>query len=240
MNTQQTSKHLSSTKILDFYHPDIAALVAARGWNTGDDYDRVGAIYSFVRDEIRFGYNVDDSLPASQVLVDGYGQCNTKGNLLMALLRAAGIPCRIHGFTIDQALQAGAIPSALMPLAPARILHSWVEVWLQDSWIVLEGFILDSEYLGQVQQRFADQPGPFTGYGAAVDNIANPPVSWCGQNTYIQHRGIAEDLGIFDDPDTLYREHGSNLRGLKKWLYRYVLRHWINRNVDRIRRCGIG
>mgnify|MGYP002241704325 CR=1 FL=1 len=46
--------------------------------------------------------NVDDSIPASKVLKDGYGQCNTKGTLFMALLRACGVPCRIHGFTIDK------------------------------------------------------------------------------------------------------------------------------------------
>ena len=31
-------------------------------------------------------------------------QCNTKGNLLMALLRGLGIQCRFQGFTIDQQL----------------------------------------------------------------------------------------------------------------------------------------
>ena len=37
-----------------------------------------------------------------KVLADGYGQCNTKGTLFMALLRACNIPCRVHGFTIDK------------------------------------------------------------------------------------------------------------------------------------------
>lgn len=42
-----------------------------------------------VRDDIVFGYNIDDEIPASKVLADGYGQCNTKGTLFMALLRAS-------------------------------------------------------------------------------------------------------------------------------------------------------
>ncbi|MFT5529960.1 MAG: transglutaminase-like putative cysteine protease, partial [Alteromonadaceae bacterium] len=45
-----------------------------------------------------------DDISASDVLADGYGQCNTKGNLLMALLRGLGIQCRFQGFTIDQQL----------------------------------------------------------------------------------------------------------------------------------------
>ena len=50
-------------------------------------HDRIGAAYAFVRDEIAFGYNLADDLPASRVLEDGLGQCNTKGTLFMALLR---------------------------------------------------------------------------------------------------------------------------------------------------------
>ena len=50
--------------------------------------------------------------------MDGYGQCNTKGTLFIALLCAVGVPCRIRGFTIDKKLQS----------APASILHSWLEV----------------------------------------------------------------------------------------------------------------
>lgn len=61
-----------------------------------------GAIYDFVRNDIAFGYNSSDDIKASAVLADGYGQCNTKGTLLMALLRKAGIPCRLHGFTIHK------------------------------------------------------------------------------------------------------------------------------------------
>ena len=75
-----------------------------------------------------FGYNQSDDIAASDVLADGYGQCNTKGNLLMALLRALAIPCRFHGFTIDQQLQKGAIPTYVFWLAPKYIIHSWVEV----------------------------------------------------------------------------------------------------------------
>ncbi|CAH8720987.1 transglutaminase-like domain-containing protein, partial [Paenibacillus thiaminolyticus] len=50
-----------------------------------------------------------DDIPASEVLRDGRGQCNTKSILLMALLRKVGIPCRIHGFYIDKRMQKGAL-----------------------------------------------------------------------------------------------------------------------------------
>lgn len=106
-----TEKYLNNTNIVNFEHKDIQSLIDQRGWQSLDDFNKIGAAYQFVKDEIMFGYNKSDDIAASDVLADGYGQCNTKGNLLMALLRGLGIQCRFQGFTIDQQLQKGAIPS---------------------------------------------------------------------------------------------------------------------------------
>jgi transglutaminase-like putative cysteine protease len=225
---------LAATPLLDVHHPDIESLVARRGWRTLSPYDRIGAVYDFVRNEIAFGYNEGDELPASRVLADGIGQCNTKSTLLMALLRAVGIPCRFHGFTIDKPLQKGAITGLAYWLAPQRIIHSWVEVSLEGRWIALEGFILDAPYLASLQRRFP-QARRFCGYGAATPDLSAPGVEWRGQDTYIQKEGIADDFGVFDSPDAFYARHGSNLSGLKRWLYERVIRHAMNRNVARVR-----
>jgi transglutaminase-like putative cysteine protease len=168
------------------------------------------------------------------VLADGIGQCNTKTTLLMALLRAVGIPCRFHGFTIDKPLQKGAITGLAYWLAPQRIIHSWVEVSLEGRWIALEGFILDAPYLASLQRRFP-QAQRFCGYGAATPDLSAPGVEWRGQDTYIQKDGIADDFGVFDSPDEFYARHGSNLSGLKRWLYTRVIRHRMNAQVRRIR-----
>lgn len=95
-----------------------------------------------MRDEIAFGYNESVDLPASRVLAAGFGQCNTKGTLLMALLRALDVPCRFHGFTLAKA------------------------------------------------------------------------------------------------PDEFHAKHGSNLSGLKRLLFRGIVRHWMNRTVARTRNGG--
>ena len=231
-----TQTWLKQTPIADFDAPNVRALITSRGWRALAPYDRIGAVYQFVRDEIPFGYNRADDLSASQVLRDGYGQCNTKGNLLLALLRGAGIPARFHGFTIHKALQRGAIPSWLFPLAPPRILHSWVEVRFDDQWIPLEGFILDNDYLHALQARFADNEGAFCGYGVATPDLHDPPVEWEGRPTYIQRDGIADDFGAFDDPDAFYTAHGTNLGGVRRLLYVYLFRHLMNATVARLRR----
>lgn len=225
---------LAPTRLLDFENAAIESLVVARGWRQLPVFERIGAVYDFVRNEIAFGYNESDELPASAVLADGIGQCNTKGTLLMALFRACGIPCRFHGFTIHKQLQKGAIAGLAYWLAPARIIHSWVEVDLEGRWLNLEGFILDAPYLASLQRRFPDRQR-FCGYGAATPSLAAPEVEWRGRDTYIQKDGIADDFGVFDSPDEFYARHGSNLAGLKRWLYGHVIRHRMNAQVRRIR-----
>lgn len=93
------------TAMLDYSNVAIQQLIKERGWYEMDDFEKIKHIYTYVRDSIKFGYNVDDNIPASRVLSDGYGQCNTKGTLFMTLLRAVDVPCRVHGFTIDKKLQ---------------------------------------------------------------------------------------------------------------------------------------
>lgn len=228
-------RYLKATPLLDFNHPSVADLVLSRDWTKLPEYERIGRIYDFVQNEISFGYNQADDIPASNVLTDGLGQCNTKGTLLMALLRKCGIPCRFHGFTIDKHLQEGAISGIAYRLAPKNIVHSWVEVWFQERWINLEGFILDRPYLASVQRRFATVEGSFCGYAIATSNLKSPSIEWNGSDTYIQKEGINHDFGVFDAPDDFYAKHAANLSGIKRFLFKHIVRSWMNGNIARIR-----
>ena len=92
----QTSTELTATTpLLDYVAPSIQSLIIDRGWRDMSGFDQIGALHDFVRNEIKFGYNLTDQSKASRVLADGYGQCNTKSVLMMALLRALGLPCRM-------------------------------------------------------------------------------------------------------------------------------------------------
>lgn len=228
------NKYLSETPMLDFHSPAVEELVQSRHWRDCTEFERIKAIYNFVRDEILFGYNSGDEIPASKVLSDGFGQCNTKGTLFMALLRSCGIPCRIHGFTIDKKLQKGAMTGIVYATAPREIFHSWVEVLLEGEWYELEAFILDSKYLGALQRKFPDCRA-FCGYGAAVRDLRNPAVEFNRNSTYIQSEGIIRDFGIYCSPDELGREHHQTMSPLKAFLYRHLGRHLMNRNVRRLR-----
>lgn len=229
------SRYLKSTRMLDYENKSIQNLIEEKGWKKLPQLEQVKSIYNFVRDEILFGYNIDDNIPASKVLKDGYGQCNTKGTLFMALLRACSIPCRVHGFTIDKKLQKGAMTGFVYKNAPKNVFHSWVEVYYEDVWYELEAFILDKKYLDKLQQINRDCTGNFCGFGCAVKDFQNPVIDFNKNNTYIQSEGINQDFGVYDSPDELLEEHHQEIGLIKKLAFRYYGRHMMNRNVKKIR-----
>ena len=233
-------RYLSETALLDYRHPAIARLLATKRWGELPAFERIGAIYDYVRDGVAFGYNDDDAIAASRVLEDGYGQCNTKSTLFMALLRGAGVPCRFHGFTIDKRLQKGLINGVFYALAPRDIVHSWVEVEVDGRWVALEGVILDGTFLHGLRASLPRGTKAYLGHGVGTDNLAEPAVAWRGHDTFIQRTGIRKDFGLFDDPDTFYARHGGNLTGPKAWLFRRLVRHVMNANVDKLRGCATG
>ncbi len=234
-NLKSMNNYLKETPILNYNNRSIQSLIQSKNWLNMDTIERVKSIYNFVRDDIKFGYKLSDDITATQVLKDGYGQCNTKATLLMALLRATGVPNRIHGFTIDKALQKGAISGIWYKLSPKNILHSWVEIYVDDNWYFLEGVILDKKYLSKLQEKNKDCKTTFCGFGAYTDSFINPPIEWNLNNTYIQDKGINQDFGLFDTPDDFYAKHKQQLGAFKKFIFRNIVRQKMNKNVEKIR-----
>jgi len=232
------NNYLQKTKLLDYDDPAIEGLVAERSWRYLPPDEKIGPIYDFVRNGVPFGYNRSDDLPASAILKDGYGQCNTKATLFMALLRSAGVPCRFHGFAIDKKLQKGAVDGIFYRLAPQELLHSWVEVQYDGRWVNLEGLIIDDPYLDGVKKREPACDGPFCGYCISTGDLRDPKVGWTGEDTYIQRDSITRDLGVFDSPDEFYRKYGTNMGGLKGLIYVYIVRRIMNQNIRRIRQSS--
>ncbi|PHM69912.1 transglutaminase family protein [Xenorhabdus sp. KJ12.1] len=229
-------QYLSCTPLLDFYAENIQHLITEKGWLNLTQPERIKVIYHFVKDDITFGFNEDDSLTASKILQVGYGQCNTKSILFMALLRALGLPCRLHGFTIDKSLQYGIMQGEIYEMAPQEIYHTWVEVYINEQWLNFEGIILDKGYLTSLQKKYATHKGKFVGYGVAIDDLANAPIEWYGDNsTYIQHAGIVQDLGLFDSPDDFFSKYEQKMTLQEKNIFANKIRHEINRNINHIR-----
>lgn len=229
-------RFLTDTKMLDYNAREISDLVAAHKWNELTDYDKIGAIYDFVQNEIPLGYNKYDNLTATQVLADGIGQCNTKATLLMALLRAVGVPCRLHGSRVVKDFQRGLMPTVMAKLAPPRIVHTWAEVFYGGEWLCLEGVITDKAYISGLRSLFPDVTGRFFDYAVAVEDFDKPQIEWHGAATAVQQAAVVEDLGVFDAPDDFYCEYAQAYRGIKKLLYENIGRIIMTKRVARIRK----
>lgn len=121
---------------------------------------RALARYDFVRDELAFGYNASDDLPASRVLADGIGHATPKVRCSWPCYgQWASLP---HTwFHHRQGPAARRHYRCGLQLAPPSILHSWVEVLFEDRWVRLEGLSFDKPYLSALQAEFADVEGSF-------------------------------------------------------------------------------
>lgn len=230
------TNYLNDTAMLNYRDQEIAKLVMAKKWKDLDEYNQIGAIYSYVQNDILLGYNKRDDLTATQVLADGIGQCNTKATLLMALLRAVGIPCRLHGAKVTKAFQRSLMPKIMARLAPPFIVHTWVEVSYNGEWLCLEGVITDKAYISGLRQMFPDYKGEFFDYAVAVKDFSNLHIDWMGESTVIQQQAILVDLGIYDSPDDFYAEYKQDYRGMKKFLYENIGRIIMTNKVAKIRR----
>ena len=228
------NRYLKKTRMLDYDCESIRTLVNERKWNQLDDYQKIGAIYDFVRNEILFGYNRSDLLTADEVLRDGYGQCNTKATLLMTLLRAVGIPCRLHGSEVDKKFQEGVTTGVIAALAPETIVHTWAEVFYDGKWIALEGVITDEAYIKAVKKN-NDNRGPFAHFAVSVPDLKDLDLKWRGRDIFVQNESVVLDHGVYDDPDTFFEKHHQTWSKVKDFAYVHYGRKKMNRTVRKLR-----
>jgi len=93
-STESMAQFLTATPLCDSDNAKIKAKVK-EPTDGKDPSEAANSIFYFVRDQISYGWYFADA-PASKTLDRGAGSCATKTNLQMALLRAAGVPCRCH------------------------------------------------------------------------------------------------------------------------------------------------
>lgn len=231
-------KYLKDTVMLNYHAQEIVNLINTHKWNDLNTYDKIGAIYDYVQNNILLGYNQYDNLTATQVLADGIGQCNTKATLLMALLRAVGVPCRLHGTKVTKTFQRSLMPKIMVKLAPSLIVHTWTEVYYNGEWFSLEGVITDKAYITGLRKLFPEHKGEFFDYAVAVKDFHILQIDWNGDNTMVQQQAVVEDFGIYEDPDEFYSDHRQEYRGMKKLLYEHIGRKIMTKKVAKIRRYG--
>jgi len=233
-------EYLRATRLVDLDAGAVRETAARLMQGAATPREGAISIYHFARDEIKFGYNRRDDIPASEVLRDGYGQCNTKSVLLVALLRAADIPARFHLAQVDKAVQWGVMPPLAYRFAPDRVTHTWAEVYLNGRWIVLEGVIMDKPYF-LAARRLLLESGRSVGYAIGLPpevltNCANGCcIDWDGAGDVIsQMTAVVADFGPAADPGEFYRQH--TVSGLRGVLFERHVSGEMTGRAERIRR----
>jgi transglutaminase-like putative cysteine protease len=131
-------------RLADYDHPTIKDLVTRLTEHATTPRGKLDQIFHYVRDDIRFGFPMNgDFVKASETIRLGYGQCNTKATLLLALCKAADIPARIHFSLITKDIQKGFFTGLAYWLMPQEISHSWIEVEIDGRWRRVDTFIND-------------------------------------------------------------------------------------------------
>ena len=235
IETDGNEKYLLSTPLLDFNSEEIKALVAMKGWKDAEEDAKIRRIYTFVRDKVEFGFNLNDYMPASVILHDGRGQINNKAVVLTALLRACSVPCRVHAYMADRVLLEGFLNDFFYERAPRNLLCMTVEILYGGSWIETDAFALDKPDLKGLRETNPEITDDFYGYGFAAKGFQSVDTDRWDGGVSILNKAFKEDLGVFASPDELLGKRTQELKGIKAVLYSFAVRHFMNGNIRKIR-----
>lgn len=229
MNTDHPADDLAPTRLIDSGHPEIAAAAARLTAGAAGDAARAVALHDFVRDRVRFGWApAFERQRASEVLASGIGFCNTKSTLFVALLRAAGIPARVHFATLHRRVLDG-----LIRPPQTYVDHSWTEASVNGRWVATDSYNVDLPLHRAALARCRAE-GRLMGYGVHVNGTPH----WDGRAPafvqFVNDGAVSdlsdEDFGSFNDLDR-FRATGRG-RNADHWLARFAIR-WLIRGANR-------
>ncbi len=93
------------------------------------------AAFEFVRDRVLYAFG-PWGVPASRTLARGEGTCTNKANLLVAVLRAAGIPAAYGVMRVDARRYFGVVgPKFLTRYASRESVHVYGAAFLNGRWV---------------------------------------------------------------------------------------------------------
>jgi hypothetical protein len=152
------------------------------------------SIFHFVRDEIKFMMIYEEN-KASDTLAIRCGDCGTKTNLQVALLRAMNIPARYHIVALRKGCIKGLVSKLFYSATPKLIPnHPWCECYLSGNWIACDT-LLDSKLISNAYRK-----GIFS-------HVDIPNIDWDGEHDLnTMTKWIAEDKGIIATLDELSEE----------------------------------
>ena len=223
-------------KLADYDNPTVKnkALILTKGHKTVED--KIAAIFYYVRDDIKFQFpNEGDFVTASQTIKYGYGQCNNKTILYLALCKAIGLEARIHFSLIDKKIQRGLIKGLFYWIIPEKLSHCWLEVKVNNNWFNIDSYINDIEYYNVAKKRLR-QRGWNTGYSIACSKNESSVELDFNKEQFVQMDAVTNDHGVYDEPMDYYKTSKYKNRPNALTLYTYkIFIGGVNNMVKKMR-----
>jgi hypothetical protein len=196
VQSDDPSLWLASTPLLDLEDPKLRLRAHALTQLCRTDREKVLAVYGWVK-RIPFGKPFKMRLhTAREVMEQGSADSNDKATLMVAMLRAAGIPARLHFVTLHGDTMRGLLVNAPDPTRPV------VEAFHGGAWVCTDTYIFDAAYLSAARHRL-DEMGWDVGFGIHRQG----QMIWDGSsNAFVggvsPHRDplVVADHGWFCDP----------------------------------------
>ena len=135
MQEHDLNDYLKETEFCDYSHPSIRAIASAYSKKYSNKVLLAKNLFYFVRDHIHYSIGYWQN-PASDTLYRRHGTCTNSTNLLIALLRASGIPAGYGILKVDATRYFGPIvPQKITRKASSRSVHIYCCVYLNGNWI---------------------------------------------------------------------------------------------------------
>ena len=207
-----------STALLDLEDPRLRLRARALTQLCKSDRERALAVYGFIK-RMPFAKAFKLRLRTAREVIDaGQGDAPDKATALVALLRLAGLPARLHYYLLRGEILRGitsTLASAARPVA---------EVWLDGRWVCTDTYIFDTTYVAAARQRLKDAAWEW-GYGIH----SNAHTLWNGKDhAYLggvgpdQDAMVIADLGVFHEPQgyvnsAVYQSNHTRLTRAVHW-----------------------
>ena len=198
--------------------------------------DKLHRIFDYVRDDIVFAFPKEgDLVKASETVQRGFGQCNTKATLFLALCKAVEIPARIHFSLISRDIQRGFFTGIAYWVMPKEISHSWIEVEVDGQWRRIDTFINDLPLFNAAIAELEERGGS-VGYSVAIGKEKPSAELNLDKEAFQQMAAVTKDHGVWDEPADYFSSNRYKNRpgAFKLWLYRQMIGS-INNRVKRLR-----
>jgi RND superfamily putative drug exporter len=181
---------LAASPFCDHQEPSIrAALEALRERAPDGDIALAVAVFEFVRDEIVYAFG-PWGVPASRTLGDRAGTCTNKANLLVALLRAAGVPAAYGVLRVNAREYFGVLgPRFLSRQVSSESVHVYAAAHLDGRWVKCDP---------STDRELSERTAHFSAQTRLID--------WDGRvdsMDFLDPRHVYADLGLYANIDEL-------------------------------------